>query len=486
MATEPVRASSPRRPTSRWAWTFHLTAVVAVAGWIAWGLRVVDVHELAVRPLSGLAFATFVQLADSFAETGRWVQTAHQGYAEDWRWGGHYAGWWPLTAWISGFWSSPWALAREQVVLVGLGGLGAWALGWREMRGWGAIAGLAPYLGSGAALTLALSDYQDMTMAIPTGVLVVLGARHARHPAWFVVSCVPFALVREELLVVLPALALTGGWKRAAQGAGVSVFVALLWFSFGEPPYPNPMLDVGTFAAKTALGVPPPADGPQPAGAAFDPMLYLLFMDVGFPWSLVAPETLLAALPVIVVHAVDPTGTRGLGSPAVHHLAPLCAVALVGGMLGAARLMRRWPTRAPWIAALVVVVSLVRLATWEPALRKYAIRADAGPSVHPVWSLLPQVPSGDTVYLPDRLAPAAARTHRVVTRDSLGAKVRRTEVQWAISDEATYDGTVVAQEGGWMLVKGPNLRAEAWERRADKLPRDERPREALPVLQSRQ
>ncbi|MFN7146570.1 MAG: DUF2079 domain-containing protein, partial [Myxococcota bacterium] len=212
------------RATLRDALPAALVALVpaaAVAGWTAWVLRQVDAIEREIKPLGGLAYATFVQLAHNWAAGAGWVQTVHRGYAEDWRWGGHYAPVLFASSWLASFSDSPWALARVQVVAVGLGGLAAWKLGRAEAGLLGGAVGLALYLGSGPAVLLALADYQDLVFVLPLLPLAVWAARHATAPV-FVLAAAALGAAREEALLLLPIVGLAGGAPHTLPGAAVT------------------------------------------------------------------------------------------------------------------------------------------------------------------------------------------------------------------------------------------------------------------------
>lgn len=419
--------------------------VVVAAAWIRWALATIALQEREIRPLSGLAYATFVQLAHAWGEGLGWRQTVHVGYAEDWRWGGHYAPLLHVAAWLASLSDSPWALARVQAVAVGLGGLAAWKLGKDEARWPGAVAGLAMYAISGPVALLALADYQDLVLTVPLVVLAVWAARHARP--WVFVACAALlGGTREEALVLLPLVGLSGGLPRAVLGAAVSAAYLLVYREMGPPPYPNPLLDIAGWMAGPAR--PPP-----------DPNwhLYGVMSAPAWPWLLLAPFVALGAVPVAYFHASDPTGVGGLASPAIHHLAPLTAVAIAAGIVGACRPMRLGRAAAWGTLAVVLVASVLSMRGWSTPLRTYGVRV-RGSGEHPAWSLLAQVPADAAILVPEDVAPAAARRARVVTRDSLGDRVPAAQVKWAL-DDGRLRGTVVAEAGGWRLLQDPELPA---------------------------
>ncbi len=426
--------------------------VGVAAAWTTWCLARVDAIERAARPLGGLAYATFVQLAHDWSTGAGWVQTVHRGYAEDWRWGGHYTPLFFVTAWLSSLSASPWGLARVQVVAVGLGGLAAWRLGRSEAGLPGGLVGLALYFGSAPVTLLALADYQDLVLVLPTLVLAVWAARHASAPG-FALAAALLGATREEALLLVPLVGLTGGLQRGLLGAVVSASFLLGYRSMGPPPYPNPLADILLFQAHQAR-----SHGLGALGS-LSPNLYGAMAGGAWPWLALAPVAALPAVAVATFHAQDPTAVASVASPGIHHLAPLTAAAIAAGIVGVGRLLRlgRW-------AAIGTVVALAALtwsawARWEAPLVAHGFRVDEDVFEHPAWELLAAVPPEAVVLVPDAIAPIAARRRWVVTRDSLGDRVRATDVRYAL-DAGELGGTVLAEKRGWRLLQDPVLPAQ--------------------------
>ena len=445
-------AAPPKASFDRWKHGLHLIPLLVGAAWIAHHLGIVDRQAAAIAPLSGLAFGTFGHLAHNVANFGDWTQTVHFGYADDWRWGGHYAGLWPLLARLAGAGEDGWSLARWQVAIVGAGVLPAWWLGWKDVGPWGAVVNAALYASAGMVSVLALSDYQDLTLLLPATILLVAAARHA--PWWgFVVAAAVFGIVREEALVLLPVLSLFGGWRRVLLGFGVAAAVTAVWYHLGAPPYPNPLVSqIPRFLAHGAGG----AVVRELSHA--DVVTYARMVDAGAPWSVLAPEGWLGAIPTILFHAADRTRTTGLGSPAVHHLAPLVAVGLVGGMVGAGRLLARCGRFVPLVALAMLGWIGWRAVAWQTAVERYGVRVADGAPEHPAWELLARVPEDEVVYVPASIAPAAVKRRSVVTEDSAGDRISVTRVRWAVvPDGGSIGGTQAAGAGGWVLLHYPQI-----------------------------
>lgn len=427
-----------------------LVPQAAVAAWTAWVLRQVDAIEREIRPLGGLAYATFVQLVHNWSVGEGWVQTVHRGYAEDWRWGGHYAPVLFVSAWLAGLGDSPWDLARVQVVAVGLGGLGAWLLGRAEAGIAGGLVGLALYLGSGSVTLLALADYQDLVFVVPLLPLAVWAARHA--PAWgFLLASAALGSAREEALLLLPAVGLTGGVRRAVLGAVVTGAFLGYYRSLGPPPYPNPLGDILGFEVARAR------ETGTSGMVSLSPNLYGSMAAAGWPWALLAPVVALPALGVAVFHAYDPTAVGSVGSPAIHHLAPLTAAAIAAGIVGASKLLRLGRVAALLTLVAVGAATWLSWSSWQRPLAEAAFRA-RGTGDHPAWELLVQVDPAAAVLVPEAVAPAAAKRRKVVTLDSLGDRVMPAEVRYAL-DDGRLRGTVVAERDGCRLLADPVLPA---------------------------
>jgi hypothetical protein len=423
------------------------TPWVVTVAWTAWILGCIDRIEAQVRPLSGLAYATFVQLAYDWSTGAGWVQTVHRGYADEWRWGGHFTPLLFVTSWLASFSSSPWALARVQAVAVGLGCLAAWKLGRDEAGRLGGLLGLLLYAGSGSVALLALADYQDMVLVLPILPLAVWAARQA--PAWvFVVIAALLGAVREETVLLLPLVGLAGGVNRAVLGTAVAAGYLGVYGSMPPPGYPNPLRDILTFQVHAA-------QGRGLAFPSFAPNLYGLMAGAGWPWAVFAPVVALPAVATAVFHAQDPTAVGSISSPAIHHLAPLTAGAITAGIVGASRLLRLGRVPAVIVFVAAIVTTVVSAMSWAGPLARYGLR-DWHTGTHPVWALLADVDPDAVLLVPQEVAPAAARRRRVVTLDSVGDRVRASDVHLAI-DDGHLVGTVIRTEGSWRLLADPVL-----------------------------
>lgn len=424
-----------------------LPPLVVTGAWMRWALGVVEVQERAIRPLSGLAYATFVQLAWNFSHGHGWTQTVHRGYADDWRWGGHYTPFFFLSALLSGLGDSPWGLARVQVIAVALGCLPAWLLGWAEARLLGAIAGLLLYAGNAAIAHIALADYQDLSLAIPLFPLAVWAARHGSTGAW-VLAAVALGCTREELLVLLPVVGLSGHPRRALWGLGVSLGFFLVYRAMGPPPYPNPLSSIlGWQASRGAL------DPSRFSGIEWG--LYGTVAGSGWPWLLFAPLTALAGLPTLLFHHQDPTSVKSIISPAVHHFAPMVGAATAAAIVGIGRLMRIHTGLALLLLGVAAGTTWWSFRVWHEPLLEYGLRVRTLRE-HPAWALLAKVPADEALLVPESIAPAAAHRVKVTTPDGLGDRVKAHELRWAV-DDGRFDGEVVETLSGWRLLRDPEL-----------------------------
>jgi glycosyltransferase involved in cell wall biosynthesis len=444
-AVKPADApSKPEEKTTAADVAMLAFPLVATGGFLRWALSCIDRHEQSIQPLGGLAYATFVQLCHNWSDGFGWMQSVHRGYANEWRWGGHYTPLLFVTAWLSSFSSSPWALARVQACAVALGLFGAWKLGKAEAKLAGGLAGLTIYGASGAVALLALADYQDLILLVPITPLLVWAARHARIPV-FLACAALYCATREEAILLLPFVALSGGIRRALLSLVVSAAYLGVYSRLPPPQYPNPLHDilawhVGSLSRPHA-GLPP-----------IDWNFYGTMASAGWPWLALAPEVSLAGAPVLLFHLLDPTSVASVSSPAIHHLSPFVGVAIAAGIVGVGRVMRRGRAWAWGALVAVIVASAWQRHNWEWALGKYGVRGvDA---VHPAWALLEKVPTNAVLVVPEAIAPAAARRRWVVTPDSIGDRVQADRIEYAV-DDGSWEGEVVATNGSWRLLRNP-------------------------------
>ncbi len=442
-----------------------LLPFVVFGAWLSYLLPIVDAQERTMQALGPLAYGTFVQLVHNYSEGSGWVQTLHQGYAEEWRWGGHYTPILYFTGWLASFSDSPWALARVQVGLVGTGILWAALLGWSEARHWGLLAGLLLYAGSAPVILLALADYQDLILLLPLLPLAVWAARHAPWPLFLLIGGL-VGTTREEALVLLPLLGLSGGLSRGIQGGLVSLAYLLYYATLGRPGYPNPLYDIMAGQLRAILGESSPSGGGSPA---IDPMA--LLRPGAVPWALhsfvagstlpylaMAPRVLLPALPVVVFHALDPLSVRDLENPSFHHLTPIVGFSICAAIVGISRLLRGGPAIAVPLLLTLSAGVWWSWETWQPRLRASAVRIDRGNHAA-AYELLAQVPAEDVLFVDLELSAAAAKRRYVFTADSLRdpqvvRKLQGRRFQWAIR-RADAPGTPQATAGEWALFKDP-------------------------------
>ena len=445
----PDRGGPWRAAQTALEWIVVVGVPLAIcAAWIQHNLGHVDAHEAQVRPLGSLAYATFAQLAHNFANGDGWVQTVHQGYAQDWRGGGHFAPLCPVMSWLSGLSSSPWALARLQVIAVGLGVLAAAKLGWAEGRAVGALIGAALYAGSAPIMLMALADYQDLILMIPALPLAWWAARHGSAPA-FVLCAALLGCTREEALVLLPVVGLAGGLHRALLGALVSLSFVGAYAAEAASAYSNPLLTIAKFEA-SAASAPKISVPPIPWA------LYGFLGGPALPAAALAPWVSIAAVPVMVFHSLDPESVRSTLSQSVHHLSPLVGILTCGGVVGFARLARFGRPAAALSLALSLLAIRASYAEWRPILVTQGWRIDQGPNERAkVWGLLAQVPQEDALYIDLFIVAAAARRPYVITADSVGEPqaiqlLDGRPVRWALV-QGDFPGTPVDSAAGYTL-----------------------------------
>jgi len=418
--------------------------LLVTALWIGACLLHIDRLEAAIAPRSGLSYAVFVQLSHCWTSGLGWEQTVHPSYEASWHWGGHYGVVWFATAWLSSLWESPWALARIQVVWVGLGCLSSWLLGQWEGRWPGAVVGLLLYASAGAVLYIGLDDYQDLTLCLP---LIPLAIACARYAPWWVFAgcCLLLCCVREELWLLVPLAGLCAGWARC----GLAALVAALWF--GALCALTPILHQVS-PLQQALGAGHWIVGVDGLSAlAWGD--YALAAGAGLPWFLGLPGAALAVLGTVAFHGQAALHELTRGWVFSHQLAPVTGFALAGATVVLARLARGGGRRAGMAVGLAVAGSVLSLWSWWPRLDAQLSRAR---EPHPAGELIRQVPPDAVLYLPSDLAPAAARRRWLATEQSLGARVPPERVDYAVVPAGCgVRGEERAQAGSWLLLASP-------------------------------
>ncbi len=434
-----------------------LPPLIVALSWAGWALGVVAQHERAIEPVVGGGFAPFIQIAWAWNEGLGWVQTVRWEPLRLWCWDQH---WGPLfipIAWLSGLWESAWTLARIQVVLVSLGCLSAWLLGWAEARLPGAVAGLLIYACSGAVMVIALTDYQNLTLALPLLPLAIWASRHASLPVFLLIAAL-LGSVREELLLLLPLVGLAGGAHRALLAALVSAgWAALLhgWAGFltGDSATATIVEASWRQLATGGLELLPRIDWNRT----------LRFCGPGLIGLVAAPLYAMACWGVAAFQTLP--GASSITGPAwhfVHHMAPLVGMATCGGIVGVGRLMRALPRLRLVLLVVVMVWSLFSLSQWRGDIALFGVRGAVG-GPHPAWSLLHRVPPDAVLLVPSTIAPAAAQRRWLVMPQSLGSHVRGEQVTHVIDDGQRIEqelpasirwrpeGEIVATSGRWTL-----------------------------------
>ncbi len=424
--------------------------------WTVLATSLVDAREQAIEPVTGGGLAPFVQLAWAWNAGLGWVQTVRWESVQAWWWDQHWGPLFVPIAWLSGLSDSPWALPRLQVLLVGLGSLGAWWLGWAEARLWGGWAALLLYASSAPLLLIATADFQLLALTIPLLPVAVWAARHASLPV-FAAALLPLAAVREEALLLLPIVGLCGGLHRALLGAGVAGGWALLLHAWA-----------GFFTGRSALALVLSESWRQASPAllpGIDWAHYAGFCGGALPWMPGAPALALGAWAVAAFQYLP--GTELISNPGwrfVHHLAPLVGLSLCAAILTVGRLMRALPWGRPLLLLAVGASCAVALARVERPMAE-PLHLEPPVEPHPAWALLDQVPDDAVLLVPHRVAPAAARRRWLVMPQSLGYHIQPEQVTHLLDDGASIqrelrpqqswerEGTLLAELDVWTLVE---------------------------------
>lgn len=466
----------------------------------AWVFYVTLSHEaqrkvLSLQSVENYAFAVYNQLLYNFSREGHFFQTIHRGYDDNWMWSGHKAGLLPVVSWLYGLRPSPVWLAQLQLGAVALGAFPAYHLGRLAIGGIaGGLLGLALYFGYPPLYHLALQDYQDTALAMPA-LMVLLYFRHRQKWLGFALACLLACLVREEiaLMVALLGFGVPGTLKQRATlgfiGAAVAaLYLGTVWLVWhGEMTFEAPAQSQFRHWFSTfPPNLPPILYDKQEAWTFYSALLSpLQWLSVG------SPLTLLPGLGGLFVHVhVNPgNGVERVWAPGfhIHHLAPIAplfigaSIETLGSLM---RLARRLATRAErlelferiepairWslyiLAGVLVARELpkgVEVLKLEPTL---SLASRAYP-VHPVWTLVRQVPL-DAVIATDTFASLAvsARRESYTYDESIQDKLRGREIwdvadyllinardaRWKEAAMARPGAELVGQGGGYWLVK---------------------------------
>ncbi len=264
-------------------------------------------------------------------------------------------------------------LFAVQSTLLALGAIGVYRLARAESASpLAAATGGLIYLAWWPLWRMAMADIRPLTWSIPFLLLLVAALRETRKKeafVWAVLAC----LCREEVtLLVMSAALATMAWKAApreqrkrlaklviAATAGFLVVTSALRLNITF--YIQPGEWTRDFLGGR-MGETGAADwGRTPASMFWDRVRYFLewLVPVGFG-ALLAPELLLACLPLVVYLFSQAQWEAMWDGPYIHHPAPAVALAAAAGAVGWSRLLRIWK-----LPATAIVGILVALLAWE-------------------------------------------------------------------------------------------------------------------------
>jgi uncharacterized membrane protein len=345
-------------------------------------------------------------------------------------------------------WPDPSLLLVVQASVVALGALPVFLLAQKHLGSPRAALGFAlAYLLYPPVQWLVLDDFHAVALACPLLLFAFWYLDEDRLGA-FAAFAVVAALTKEEIGFVVAGLGLwyaiargrpRAGLTIAAAGTAASllaVLVVLPAFGEGESDFYRRYGEVGGSPGgivETAL-----TDPLHLLQVAFDGdgLGYLLRLVAPLALVLLAPATLLVALPELAINLLSSTATQT--SIHFHYTAAITPALVAGSVFGAARIARRRPQAAVPLAALTIALCLV--AGWR-----------LGPI--PLWS---HVPGGEdlvaSVWRVDDHDRVTERALRLVPPDavvsasnSLGAHLSdrrrilsfpyRTDADWVVVDE---------------------------------------------------
>ncbi len=438
---------------------------------------------LALQTVENYGFAVFNQLLWNFSQSGSFAQTIHRGYVDSWMWSGHKAALLPLVGYLYGLRPGPVWLAQIQIGAVALGALPAYALGRWILGGLcGGLLGLTFYFAYPPLYYMALSDYQDIVLAIPALMLALYWSRR-KSVVGFGLSALIACAAREEiaLMVMLLGFGVSGGWrvrlKYGAIGFGVAaVYLATVYGVFHQEMHYESSAQTQLAAMLAHLPALPPILYDKAAAARF----YAGFV-LPVQWlALASPLTLLPAAGALAVHLFVNPGNgvdRVWAVQAhIHHLAPLVPL-VVAGSLEAAGWVRSRIGRLGRVSRPLETLAAVLLVGWAvagtvPAWKALGLHVQTDLEtraypVHPAWKLARLVPAGSTVAT-DTFASLAisSRSNAYTYDESLAEKVNngdplmhldailvnRKDKYWVDRAMAREGARVVGARGDYVLI----------------------------------
>jgi len=455
------------------AWA--LPVLVALVGFWGTAVSTSNARVGALWTVEPYAMATYEQMVYNIAHFGRFVQTIHSGYDDDWSWSGHRSLVLLLTALPYRLFDSPYGLATIQIGYVALGVLPAALLG---RRAYGGEAGLAIggllYLASPAVMALALQDYQDLVAALPA----LVGAAacfSARHPGWAVLGAVLGVAPREETVAVTVALAALvlppGGWRRWAANVGAAGLVAAVTTGVSVlyerahtlpahmRPHDMPMVNARQEAVDALLSGTLPGLDCSP--------FYLLALAPLALLGLLAPVYELLGLAFLLLHlTVEPdNGVDRDWFGHAHHMAPAVAFLVLARLQGTARLLRwlagarpaeggattRWRrVRVALVAAVALLGAGHAARAWLDWAQEFRLVRAWLPTMperfHPAWHLAAALPADAVPAVAlDASLTVSARGRSYTYAESVADKARRLGLGVATHLIAPSGDTVVRE-----------------------------------------
>jgi len=406
--------------------------IVFVGAWF-WGTAVSTAWArlAALQTIEPYAFSVHEQLLYNFSQEGRFFQTIHKGYDDNWTWSGHRALTLPLTGWLYGQSPHPLWLAQIQLTTVLLGAIPAALLGRRAAGSgvglaWGGLA----YLLMPPTMALALQDYQDLIYALPFLVFAIWAAGSGK---WWLGILGPIVAMapREECIPMAVAIAiLAPPWGKDGRPASklwllnvaAAVLLAVGYTVGAERLFPlaeGHDMPLSNALGTVLSGAPIFVEG----WVAIDAFYALLWVPLG-GLALLAPELVLPAVGLIAMHMTVPYGhgvDRTWGGHC-HHMAPAAGFLFSAIAVGGGRLLRQarrlplpgWGQQAAMAAVAAGLLGWTG-SHWQSWADTYNLvvswKAERPVWRHPAWALVHQLPD-DAIPIASRQVSIAISNRR--------------------------------------------------------------------------
>ncbi len=353
-------------------------------------------------------------------------------------------------------------------------------------RSWTGVLAAACYATSFALWRLGLADFRPLLLSIPALLWLALALQRPSNLLWTLVAAVTACAVREEMPLLVAALATTTTLtsRTPRRTGGIVVLVALAWFGLQAWLRPRAGFYI-TFDRPVDLAAS--ARWVATTAGEWNRQWKCVsdYLHPGFWPALLDPVVLVGALPLLFYQfLLSPYEWWTWQGPYVHHLAPFLAFVSAAGASGWGRI-ERWRhallPRRPWVVPILMAAALAlqiprtthRIAWTLGLLDDPATRHARTAEMAAIDHLIAQIPPNARVATDYRMVArlsgrpvlyvyqaefdpnltdrsGAPRTHQEPSRDGQG--LSGTSGARAFSQESEPRTTPGLRDVDWMLI----------------------------------